>query len=729
MKKILSFCLSVFFLLNTIYSQSFDIVEKRVEKTPIQKELVQKSAQTWEVQFADTLNPGASTPIGIVSDGTFLYSGNANKNMIFKISFESELLDSIAIAGMPGKSPATGAFMIGLAYDGTYLYMTNGNDTIYQIDLVEDSVVGKIPLPTNTIPLGITYASDADNGNGGFWLSMGTDYGVKLASLTGDILDSIKWNDLNYEPEYDIIWALAYDNISADGPLLYALERGPQTILCINPADKSIYFPIHNVGDDIPDWEDYYAYGIYVQNGVVGATNTLGVFFMSGFHIGYDMAGLQLPAIGLEIINSYTKPWLKVNETGNISVNVYRSGSAAITSYDYNYSIDDVVYTENVSDANIALVYPFTTLLHPTTFTPTEEGEYDLKIWFSNINGNASVTSDTFNMKIIAYQKVVQRTVLHEVFSSSTCAPCVSANIKLKSIFEKNADKFTCVKYQMSWPGSGDPYFTLEGDVRKAYYNVSAVPYLATDGEYYNGAPNVYSNELLLFEYLQPSFVDMEATFIYDGNHKYNTTLTINPLKTFTGNKKLFVALVESITRMNMKTNGEREFFYVFKKFMTSDKGDNISLQEDQEVKVDLAFHFKGNYRLPINAGRAIDNAIEHSVENFNNIMLVYWIQDYDTKEVLQSGKVDKAVLGIEDMQSGKGNIKVYPNPAEDMLNIQSEIVFSNIKILNVFGQVIYNIAVNTNEYRLQTSGLAAGLYILQLQTENGVETKKISIK
>jgi hypothetical protein len=108
---------------------------------------------------------------------------------------------------------------------------------------------------------------------------------------------------------------------------------------------------------------------------------------------------------------------------------------------------------------------------------------------------------------------------------------------------------------------------------------------------------------------------------------------------------------------------------------------------------------------------------------------LVYWIQDYDTKEVLQSGKVDKAVVGIEDLQDNKGNVKIYPNPAEGMINIQSETLFSNIKVLNLLGQVVYNIAVNTNKYILQTSDLAPGLYILQLQTENGLITKKISVK
>ena len=729
MRKILSFCLSVFFIINTVSSQSLDIVEKRGEKAPIQKELIQKSTQNWEVQFADTLDPGCTTPMGTVSDGSFLYAGSVNKSMIFKISFESEKLDSFAIAGIP--KSALKAFMIGLAYDGTHFFMTNGSDTIYVIDLNLDTgiVIDKIPLPANTFPLGITYAPDADNNNGGFWISIGTDYGVKLASRSGDILDSIKGEDLNYASEYGPIWGLAYDNLSAGGPFLYGIENLPQNIICINPANKSIHAPIHNVAEDMPDWENYYTYSIYVQHGVVGTTNTLGVLFMSGFHIGYDMAGLELPAVSLTIKNSYTKPWLKLNETGIISANVYHSGNAVVTSYDYNYSIDDVVYTENVTDANIALVYPIKTLEHSTTFTPTEEGTYDLKIWFSNINGDASATSDTFNMKIITYQKVTQRTVLHEVFSSSTCPPCAGANILLKSIFEENPDKFTCVKYQMNWPSPGDPYFTLEGNDRKTYYDVQSVPYLAVDGNYYNDNPSLYSSELLLMEYLQPSFVEMNATFVYDNNQKFHTTVTINPLKTFTGNKKLFVALVESVTRMNAKTNGEKQFFYVFKKFMTDSKGNSISLQDGEEVKVDLAFHFQGKFRLPFNAGSPIDFNTEHSVENFKNMMLVYWIQDYDTKEVLQSGKVDKAVVGIEDLQDNKGNVKIYPNPAEGMINIQSETLFSNIKVLNLLGQVVYNIAVNTNEYILQTSDLAPGLYILQLQTENGLITKKISVK
>ena len=44
MRKILSFCLSVFFIINTVSSQSLDIVAKE-EKNTYPKELIQKSTQ------------------------------------------------------------------------------------------------------------------------------------------------------------------------------------------------------------------------------------------------------------------------------------------------------------------------------------------------------------------------------------------------------------------------------------------------------------------------------------------------------------------------------------------------------------------------------------------------------------------------------------------------------------------------------------------------------------
>ena len=55
---------------------------------------------------------------------------------------------------------------------------------------------------------------------------------------------------------------------------------------------------------------------------------------------------------------------------------------------------------------------------------------------------------------------------LYEVFTSSTCGPCAYANPILDAVLEANPGTHSLVKYQMNWPGSGDPYYTAEGGVR-----------------------------------------------------------------------------------------------------------------------------------------------------------------------------------------------------------------------------------------------------------------------
>ncbi|MDY0014727.1 MAG: T9SS type A sorting domain-containing protein [Bacteroidales bacterium] len=729
MKKVLLLCMSAFIMVNWGYSQSLTIKEKPTQKSAVQKDLSQKANNSWEVQFIDTIEPAFSMPLGAVSDGNHIYMGSVNKKFLFKVDFTNQLLDSIDIAGMPGAS-GVGAVTIGLAYDGTYIYMTNGNDTIYQIDLITESVSGKVVLPTGTYPIGITYAPDADNNNGGFWVSLGTDYALQLFSRTGDLLDSILSTDLNYSSlTGDIIWALAYDNFTPGGPFVYAMERYPHFIISINPSTKKLNAVVKDISADVPEWDSIPSYAMYIQNGVIAGTTTLGAINIWGYHIGYNLASTELPDLGLTIQNSFTKPWLELGEAAAVSVNAYRSGKAAITSCDFNFNFNGDVYSQALSGVDISNVYPLTLVNHDSSFSMNTEGSYDLKMWFSNLNGNAAAFSDTFSMTVDVYEKVAQRIVLHEVFTSSTCAPCRLGNMLLDSVFAKNPNKFTCIKYQMNWPSPGDPYYTNEGGIRRAYYEVNSVPYLVADGDYYGGSPGSYTSSMLQMEYIQPSFIDFDATFVTDGDHLYSTNLTVTPLKTITGTHKLYVALVEKVTHMNMKTNEETSFYYVHKKFMTDASGQSITLQADQDVVVDLNFKFVGKYRLPFNAGSPINPETEHSVENFNNIMLVYWVQDDATKNVLQSGKVDAATLSVEDYGNNTNNVKVYPNPSDGKINIYSENMFTRVKLVNMLGQVVYNVPVTANEFTFEMSDLHPGIYVLQLQTEKGLISRKISIK
>ncbi len=722
MKKVLLFCMSVVFMTSTVFSQSLNLDENHVQKSKFSKELTQKSLQTWDIQLADTLDDICTNPVGAVSDGMYLYAGCLNNKRIYKIDDANDIIDTISISNIPDPTKINNVNMMGLAYDGNYFYVTNGNDSIYCIDLAAQQVISAITLPDGILPLGVTYASHADGGNGGFWVSTILDNSLKLFSMNGDLLDSITYEDSNYYYGSEFIVALAYDEISMGGPFLYALENTSKNIFCINLSTKGINAQVHSVSEDMPDWASKTSYSIYIKPN----TSTLGVLFTSKERIEYDLTKLALPR-GLTIVHTYTKPWLSIGEDGKVSANIYTSSKAPVTSFTFNYKFDGTTYNQTFTDFEISNgYYNLVTIEHETIIPAlTAEGSHDLEIWLSDING--SHTSNTIEMTVDVYQKVVQRIVLHEAFVSSTSAACVIPNQLLDTIFQYNPDKFTCIKYQMNAPAF-DPYYTVEGEARKNYYEVGLIPFVAVDGNYFADYLGSYTPAVFQLGYILPSFVELDATFTYDDTKTYAASITVNPLKSITGNNKLYAAVVEKVTRMNMKTNGERAFYYVMKKFLTDVDGDPIDLVEDKEVNVDLSFQFKGNFRLPFSGSNMINNDIEHSVENFKNLMLVYWIQNDDTKEVLQSGKVEEATLSIGDFAE-MGTVKVYPNPSEGMINIESENEFSNVKILNMLGQVVYNSHVKTHNYSVGTSQLVSGLYILQLQTENGVINRKISVK
>jgi len=72
---------------------------------------------------------------------------------------------------------------------------------------------------------------------------------------------------------------------------------------------------------------------------------------------------------------------------------------------------------------------------------------------------------------------------LFESFTSSTCGPCNTFNSNTFSPFlNSHIGEYAIIKYQMSWPPPGDPYYTAEGGVRRAYYGVTGVPSLFTGG-------------------------------------------------------------------------------------------------------------------------------------------------------------------------------------------------------------------------------------------------------
>jgi hypothetical protein len=78
------------------------------------------------------------------------------------------------------------------------------------------------------------------------------------------------------------------------------------------------------------------------------------------------------------------------------------------------------------------------------------------------------------------------------------------------------------------------------------------------------------------------------------------------------------------------------------------------------------------------------------------------------------------------DEKVNQQNIKVYPNPVKDVLNIEAN-NFSNknIIIYNSLGQIVLS-ADFTNNLRLNLNSFKKGIYLVKIFTNHNCITKKV---
>jgi hypothetical protein len=70
-------------------------------------------------------------------------------------------------------------------------------------------------------------------------------------------------------------------------------------------------------------------------------------------------------------------------------------------------------------------------------------------------------------------------------------------------------------------------------------------------------------------------------------------------------------------------------------------------------------------------------------------------------------------------------DVSVFPNPAQDYLNVRSSEVIESIQLISVSGQLIRSVQPNTTYDKLDISDLEAGMYYVQIKTVDELVTQK----
>ena len=236
------------------------------------------------------------------------------------------------------------------------------------------------------------------------------------------------------------------------------------------------------------------------------------------------------------------------------------------------------------------------------------------------------------------------RYVLHEMFTGSTCGPCFDAENILMAVQEANPDNHVHLAYHVG----SDPYITTEGVNRKMWYlppeeGSYSIPYLHVDGV--NGLHPVEHNSDVGYTDSDfdgfaaiPSHLELTVSH-FVSEQTVDISISMMPLQDHSSEKlNLMVAIIENTTFNNVGTNGLTEFHHVMKKMVPDDIGTPLEpLTRGEGIDMELSYTFQGDYNDSTSISAPVNHDIEHTVEEFDDLSVVVFVQDTESWEVLQS--------------------------------------------------------------------------------------------
>lgn len=237
-----------------------------------------------------------------------------------------------------------------------------------------------------------------------------------------------------------------------------------------------------------------------------------------------------------------------------------------------------------------------------------------------------------------------ERVVLVEEGTNASCGPCASQNPAFHALLEANPDNVVTISYQVWWPGFDPMYEDNEADVdvRVPYYGIQGAPTavingMTPDGDtpgfdaaWYAGAPGGYSQEIIDDMAAIPASFEIGITYDYSPEG-INVEATATCTQDVSGGDlRLHVVVVEKHIYFDSApgSNGEDEFYRVMKKMLPSAAG----------------LEMAGSYSV----GESMVSAQSwdlSTVYDMDEVAVIAFVQDNDTKEVLQAAIADDGVF------------------------------------------------------------------------------------
>ncbi len=470
-------------------------------------------------------------------------------------------------------------------------------------------------------------------------------------------------------------------------------------------ANQNIYIAFVNHGDGFYTFVDDIAVSVFPENAIA-------------------CTGVEVPSF--------------VPQDNNFSVNVTvtNKGTAPLTSFNLDYILNGgSEQTINVTNINVASFESYT---YTFSLSSSEIGANNLSVTVYDPNGETDVdptdNSAATTMTVYDPTTATTRNTVLEHFTTARCPNCPAGHDRLDAAVEGREDRVVWIAHHVGY--YTDNMTISESNQMLSFFNDGGstfapawmldrnYDYVDDKSEYPGPAffPGTNARQIVTNAISTPALVNVSISDLNYNTESRTLTFTVSgnflSSMAFASPRLSVYFLEDGIKAAQSGASGMYTHNHVLRACISDVWGDQnviTSTEAGSTFSKTYTFQVSDNWRP-------------------NNCWVAAFVNDYGTDVMhrtiangTKSGYLTN--VAIEDVENTSISVNTYPNPATEMAVVEAGSTILSYQMVDALGRVVMRSEnLNVNALELDVRALAQGVYFINVTTDNGVASQRLTI-